>query len=462
MTRPASERVATVERYVAGLRRYVGSGDDRHLAAAYDIGRAALSEGTSMMRLLADHQELLADLVAGITGPEDGVGVARATTFLNEALAPFEIAHRGYREATAVLADLSVLDHASDAILIRDVHGIVNYWNRGAEELYGYRRGEALGARLDDLVTTQLPEPPDNIQRRLERDGVWSGHVERTTRHGNQITVAMRWTARKPAGELSAILEIGTDATRQLETQRAMEEAFENERRASTRLREADEMKQAFLQGLSHELRTPLTSILGMAHTLNRSDVELGADMRKMLIERVTHNAVRLDRLLQDLLDVDRLSRNVEQVRLRDTDLHELVVRVLERFDQSTKTIEAALQPVTAPADPPKLERVVEALVHNAIRHTPDDATIRVTLGLRDGRPRLIVEDNGLGVPDELKPTVFVPFVQGEATRTDANPGTGVGLSLARHLVLLHGGRIWVQDSPQGGASFHVELRPSR
>jgi signal transduction histidine kinase len=238
-------------------------------------------------------------------------------------------------------------------------------------------------------------------------------------------------------------------------------EAFHREREATQRLRALDEMKNTFLQAVSHDMRTPLTSILGSAVTLEQAGLDLPREDVVDLLQRIASNARKLERLLSDLLDLDRLQRGIITPQRRRTDVGALVREAVREFEQLGGREVLFVSPeLPADVDPPKVERIVENLLSNASRHTPSDRRIWARVERTDDGILLTVEDEGDGVPDDLKDAIFEPFRQGPGPAT-TSPGVGVGLSLVARFAELHGGRAWVEDRPGGGASFKVLLAES-
>ena len=253
------------------------------------------------------------------------------------------------------------------------------------------------------------------------------------------------------------LIGVARDVSARKEAEEALARAVERERDAADRLRRLDELKNSLLSAVNHELRTPLTTIVGVARTLeSRPPSE---ELLAKLTPPLVRNAQELQKLLDDLLDVDRVMSGTAGFEPRRVDLAGLVRDVAAVTDVGGRDLVLDLEPVHADVDAVKLERVVSNLLRNAGRHTPGGATI--TVRLASGDPVvLVVSDDGPGVPDELKESIFEPFVQGEL-RDAHQPGTGVGLSLVRTFTELHGGRVWVEDVPGGGAAFHLELPSS-
>jgi PAS domain S-box-containing protein len=236
-----------------------------------------------------------------------------------------------------------------------------------------------------------------------------------------------------------------------------LERALQAERKGAAELRAIDELKTTFLQAVSHDLRTPLAAILGLAVTLE-SQTDLGADEAHDLASRISMNARKLDRIVSDLLDLDRISRGILEPNLRATDLDALVRRVVTESDLLAEhPTELDLEPETIEADAGKIERIFENLLSNAARHTPAGSKIWIRVGPEAGGALLVVEDDGPGVPPEHREDIFQPFGQG-AGAPEHSPGVGIGLAVVSRFAELHGGRAWVEEREGGGASFKVFL----
>jgi PAS domain S-box-containing protein len=260
-----------------------------------------------------------------------------------------------------------------------------------------------------------------------------------------------------PDGKPLFLLGVLYDVTERKRAEEGLRESERREHDAAQRLRALDDMKNTFLAAVSHELRSPLTSILGLSLTLERT-TDLSPADRHDLVVRLSANAQKLDRLLKDLLDIDRLHRGIVEPQLRRCDVGALVRGTVAAMDvPSDRRIDVRAEPVEIDADAAKVERIVENLVTNAIRHTPLDGTIWLRVEPHAGGALVVVDDEGPGVAPGLQETIFEPFRQGPG-RGKQTPGTGIGLSLVHRFAELHGGRAWVEERPGGGASFRVFL----
>ena len=221
-------------------------------------------------------------------------------------------------------------------------------------------------------------------------------------------------------------------------------------------LKAADAMKDTFLRAVSHDLRNPLTAILGVALTLERTKMQLPGDKAVEMLGMLVEKARKLDRLLNDLLDLNRLEEGVLEPDRTPTDIRALLLRVVGEVDQLEGwPIQVETAPVTAAVDASKVERIVENLLVNATRHTPPGTPVWVRALIRGRDLELVVSDAGPGIPAELAGSIFEPFHQGNE---DDQRGVGIGLSLVARFTQLHSGQAWVSERPGGGASFHVML----
>jgi len=231
---------------------------------------------------------------------------------------------------------------------------------------------------------------------------------------------------------------------------------YEKVKRTEEDLRALDETKNAFLSALSHDLRNPLVAIRGFAEVMQIRGDRLAPERAQEFVERIVSNADRMNRMIGDLLDLDRLGRGALALNRQPTDLMAIVRRTVAEAELQEHSVEIdAEQVVVASVDPVLVERIVDNLLRNASRHTPKATPVWIRLRNQDGGVLMMVEDAGPGVPEDMRDTIFEPFRRG---RNPQSAGSGVGLSLVARFAELHGGRAWVEDRPGGGASFRVLL----
>jgi signal transduction histidine kinase len=228
---------------------------------------------------------------------------------------------------------------------------------------------------------------------------------------------------------------------------------LEREHEVVEGLRAVDEMKTALLRAVAHDVRNPLMAIAGFAEVL-LMDREMEDAQRLHLTSRIVANANELNTLVDDLLHLDRIAAGRVNPELEEVDVSAVVGRAVASAsaDRPERVDIDADAPITAAVDRARFERAIANLVSNALRYTPEDSPVRVGVRRDGDELRVEVDDRGPGIPDDQKEAVFEPFVRGsQAARTT---GTGLGLSLVRQFAELHGGRVWVEDPPEGGARF--------
>ena len=237
---------------------------------------------------------------------------------------------------------------------------------------------------------------------------------------------------------LAALLAVGTERSR------LQAEALEAEA-----LRRSDALKTALLRAVSHDLRSPLTAILASADALASPGLALGADDRLELATAIRGEANRLDKVVEQLLDVSRLEAGVVEPHRELWHVDELVGRALAGLGEEARRVHAEIGPDTplVEVDAAHLERVLANLIDNALHYSPPGS--RVTVRAEPGATelRLHVVDSGPGLPAEERDALFEPFRRGSAGRR----GSGLGLAIARGFAEANGGRLWAQDDPAGG-----------
>lgn len=236
-------------------------------------------------------------------------------------------------------------------------------------------------------------------------------------------------------------------------------------KQAQQTLERANTLKDQFLATLSHELRTPLNAILGWTQILTTRPQENPTRVRQIL-GTIARNAQMQVRLIEDLLDMSRIASGTLRLELQPVDLGLVVQSVLDSIAPMAEAkqvgmsvVPEAAQDVQALGDPARLQQVIWNLVANAVKFTPPGGHVEVTIEAGDGTLRVVVTDTGPGIPVDFLPFIFDAFRQADATPSRAQGGLGLGLSIARQLVDLHGGTIQAENvATGGGARFTVTL----
>lgn len=244
--------------------------------------------------------------------------------------------------------------------------------------------------------------------------------------------------------------------------------AYALEREAAQRLRELDRSKRRFLANMSHELRTPLTNIIGFARLLLKGIDGPLTEQQRQDLEIIYHNSQHLLGLINDLLDLSQIEAGLMELQFREVDLAELIRSVMATTSALVRGKKVTLQEEIAPdlplvrADPARIRQVLLRLMANAAKYT-DQGSITVRAWASNGQVLVSVSDTGVGIPPEDLERIFERFEQGGTENGRRANGAGLGLSLSKEFVEMHGGRIWAESRVGKGSTFtfSLPLRPS-
>ena len=352
-------------------------------------------------------------------------------------------------QAARLRQKAALLDLSSDAIIVRDRRSEITLWNHGAELTYGWRADEALGKHAHELLMAGGAAAGENVDATLRTVDRWEGELDHVRKDGTHLTVdSSQVVDRDIDGSVLAILEINRDVT---ERKRVMNEVAA-----------ADQAKTNFLATLGHELRNPLTPLRNGMQVLRRvgTDAPEAVEVR----ETIERNIRRMARLIDDLLDVSRINHGRIELKREPVDLVEIVKEVAAELrsmaDASDNKLTTRLpgQPLIVDADPVRLAQIVENVVHNAIKYT-DGGKVDVTLAREDSSAIMHVRDSGIGIAPENLGKIWEPFVQADISLERRRSGLGLGLTLVRSLVDLHGGSISGRSEGVGrGSEFVIKL----
>jgi PAS domain S-box-containing protein len=366
----------------------------------------------------------------------------------------------------------AVVESADDAIISKTLAGVIASWNRGAERIFGYTPDEVIGKPVTILFPADHVDEEPAILARI-RAGERVEHYEtvRRRKDGSLVDISLTISpilgadgrvvgASKIARDISPRKRAEAERDRLLESeQRARREAEEASRRAE----EASRLRDEFLATVSHELRTPLTVILGWSHMLRTGQLDSSETAR--VFETIERNAKAQAQLIDDLLDTSRIVTGKLRLDVRELDPAGFVESAVESVRPAAdakgvavgKVVDQGLISVTG--DPVRLQQVVWNLLSNAIKFTPAGGRIEIRLERAGPHVEVSVSDTGDGIAPEFLPHVFDRFRQADQRITRHHGGLGLGLSIVRHLVEMHGGSVRAASGGEGrGSTFTVVL----
>jgi len=391
---------------------------------------------------------------------------------LEEAPGP-EVADRERALLAAIVAS------SEDAIVSKTLEGIVTSWNGAAERLFGFTASEMIGQSITRIIPEELQHEEVEILGKLRRgERIERYETIRVRKDGQRLEISLTISPMRDSnGRIFGAAKIAHDITarrhaeRQLQN-REMELAklaaerelfLESERAARSTAERLSHMKDEFLATLSHELRTPINAIQGWA-TLLRERKNSPADHARGL-ETIERNARIQAQIVNDLLDMSRIISGKVQLEVQPLYLHEVINNSIDAVSQSAVAKNIRIQPMLdtgiglVRGDPNRLQQVLWNLLSNAIKFTPKDGRVQVVLERVNSHVEICIEDTGIGIRPDFLPYVFDRFRQADSGTTRRHGGLGLGLSIVKNLVELHGGTVRVKSPGENqGSTFIVSL----
>ncbi|WP_395945793.1 CHASE3 domain-containing protein [Brevundimonas sp.] len=348
-------------------------------------------------------------------------------------------------QATAARQE-AIFDSAIDAIMTLNPSGTIETMNAAAVRMFGWS-AEALGRR-DIAILMDLPQNGEaGFVSRL------GANADGSLREGlvRELTAIRKDGAKFPVDVAFSPLPLPTG----IHVVAVVRDITERRR--------VEEMKQQFVATVSHELRTPLTSIAGSLGLLAGGAAGQVSDQAMRLISIAQSNSQRLVRLINDILDIEKLESGQMTLDINPVDLRDIATRSLDSVRGFADSVGVSLDLVEGPPGPvmgdaDRLVQVVVNLLSNATKFSPAGGVVSVTVMPEARIARLSVRDSGPGVPESFRARIFSKFAQADGSDTRQRGGTGLGLAIAREIAERHGGRLWFESAPGEGASFHLDL----
>ncbi len=373
----------------------------------------------------------------------------------------------------------AVVASSEDAIISKTLDSIITSWNGAAERLFGFTAAEMIGQSITRIIPAELQYEEGEIIAKLRRgERIERYETVRVCKSGERIDISLTISpVRDSAGNIVGAAKIAHDITARKRTERELMErerqlaelaqeravVLESERAARAEAERLSHIKDEFLATLSHELRTPLSAIQGWTHILRGHKVQ-AADYERGL-ETIDRNVRIQTQIVNDLLDMSRIISGKAHLDVEPLHLHEVVNNAIDAVGQSALAKGIRIQAMLDSriglirGDPGRLQQVLWNLLSNAIKFTPKEGRIQVVLERVNSHAEICVEDTGIGIRPEFLPHVFDRFRQADSATTRRFGGLGLGLSIVKSLVELHGGTVRVKSPGENqGSTFIVSL----
>jgi two-component system sensor histidine kinase VicK len=343
-------------------------------------------------------------------------------------------------ERSAILA--AIVDSSDDAIISKDLNGIITSWNRSAERLFGYTQDEMIGLSILKLIPTdRLQEEPEIIAKIKAGQRVKHFETKRLTNQGNLIDVSLTISpVINPAGKIVGISKIARDITdKKLEEQR----------------------KNDFIAIVSHELKTPLTSMRSYVQLALRKARDRADAFTISVLDRADNQTRKMTTMIQDFLNLSRLEEGKMSLNCTDFSLAEVMKEIVEDAITLAPSHHISYEPsITAfiKGDREKICQVLTNLIGNAVKYSPERSTVTIKCETEDDQVVFSISDQGYGIGPADQLRLFERFYRVRDDRQHHVAGFGIGLYLVAEILKLHGSEIEVQSELNQGSTFSFSL----
>jgi len=350
-----------------------------------------------------------------------------------------------------VLTEQAVLlDLVPDAVIVRDMDNRIVFWGHGAEAMYGWRNDEVLGKDERELLHEQFPEPFDAIEAKLLKDGRWDGEVVHRSRDGRELMVSAKWALQRDLDDRPLrILSICRDITERKAADAALQRTIAELKRSNGEL-------AAFANIASHDLQEPLRMVASYTELLaRRYKGKLDADADEFIAFAVD-GATRMQRLIRDLLAYSKVGN--QGLALARVSAEKALEQALKNLKGAIDDSHAEVTHDPLPdvlAEEIQFVQLFQNLIGNAIKYQRPGNVPKVRVSAAqagNGFYRFSVADNGIGIEPQYFDRIFGMFQR--LHKRNEYAGTGIGLTMCKKIVELHGGEIGVESKPGAGSTF--------
>jgi PAS domain S-box-containing protein len=359
----------------------------------------------------------------------------------------------------------AIVESSDDAIVSKTLEGRILSWNAGASRIFGYTAAEAIGQPITMIIPPELHDEERRILDQVRRgERIEHFDTTRVAKDGRRIPISLTVSPVRDAnGTIVGASKVARDISERKVAEQALRESAQRLRASEEALRDADRRKDEFLALLAHELRNPLAPI---RYTLaaNRKSGRT-PEQRKRAEEIIERQVTHMSRLLDDLLDVSRITRSTLELKKSPIELTSVVGSAIETarpvLDSKRHNLSLDLpkHAVRLEADAVRLSQVFSNLLINAAKYTDPGGQIQLRAAREGSEIVVAVRDNGIGISADMMPRLFAMFSQAQTALGRSEGGLGIGLSLVRGLVTLHGGSVEARSDGLGcGSEFTVRL----
>jgi PAS domain S-box-containing protein len=355
----------------------------------------------------------------------------------------------------------SLLNLTHDTIFVRDMNDVITYWNRGAQELYGWTAEKAIGKHTHQLLQTAFPIPIEEVQAELLRTDRWEGELQKTKADGSRVAVASRWSLRRDdQGRAAAILETNNDISDRKRREEEIRQLNDELGKRTTDLEASNKELEAFAYSVSHDLRAPVRHMAGYTELLQKHASSILDEKSNRYILTILESAKRMGTLIDDLLAFSRIGR--VEARSTTVSLDQLVKEVLGEVQPEIDGRNIAWKIGALPdlyGDRSMLRLALVNFISNAVKFTRTRPQAVIEVGCleknKDGAV-VFIKDNGVGFDMKYANKLFGVFQR--LHPTEAFEGTGIGLATVQRIIHRHGGRVWAEGLEDRGATFFFSI----